>query len=195
MKKRFSGWIVLLAFLIPSLALSTTVVRKSVEQMTHEADAIVIGQVTASRTYFGGPGKTQILTDTTIRVARVLKGAWEEAVMVSQLGGRIGLFQVMVDGAPEFALGEEVLLFLTRPFSGQRRSLVGFWQGKFTIVVEANTGRSLAIQGSNSSPGERRIVHAAAIKPQAMTLDQALDRIHRALANPSSTSVTATRRK
>lgn len=140
----------------------------SIEELTKNADVILIGQCVDKQSEFvAGHFETRV----TIRVSEYLKGKLGKEVTITTLGGEtttpipVGQY---VSGVPQFTVGEEVLVFLStkeqaimkkrlaelknRPIpeswknSLSRSTLaispivVGQWQGKFTILTDPNTG-------------------------------------------------------
>src|SRR5204863_8278553 len=65
----------------------------------------------------------QLLTEVTVRVEQTLKGRLRTGkIVVTSPGGEIGDRTAWVYGAPSFATGERVLLFLKRTTEGRLRT-------------------------------------------------------------------------
>ncbi len=60
------------------------------------------------------------------------------------LGGRIDPAQMVVDGTPVFAAGEEVVLF-TSPRPDGKNNLIGFSQGVLRVHEDPATGQKWAV--------------------------------------------------
>jgi hypothetical protein len=128
-------------FLIPfalCVALTTiassyaaTVERLGLEELVKKAGAIVVGKVTATRTYWSADRRF-ILTDYAIRVDEQLKGQTPRDVSVTTVGGKIGDLELYVSGMPVFQQGEEAVVFIEQ--SGVYQTVVGLGQGKFTVT-------------------------------------------------------------
>jgi hypothetical protein len=126
------------------VAAEATVVGVLPERLrTDQAQVIVIGQVTGIVSHWD-PGQGQILTDMTITVDEALKGAVPTPELtIRQLGGKVGDLESRVDGSPQFALGERVLLFLTTRPDGTLR-VAHLYLGKFSILTDEQTGETFA---------------------------------------------------
>jgi hypothetical protein len=124
---------------------ATVVVPMADEALIHGAAAIVTGVVTGIENEEDGAGQTAY-TRVSLRVAEVLKGIVPEGdLVVRQLGGQIGDRHLRIEGAPEFAVGERVLLFLGRHADGAPRVLHQY-QGKFSVRMDAGAGAELAVR-------------------------------------------------
>ena len=135
-------------------AQATLVVPLAEDALIEDADAIVLGVVTAIQ---GGydPRRATVVTDITVRLAEVLKGARAgDTLTVRQLGGSVGDLHAWVAGSPRFTLGEKVLLFLRADQAGQLH-VAHLYQGKFTVVVEDATGDEHAVR---ATPAEVHVV-------------------------------------
>jgi hypothetical protein len=117
------------------VAAEATVVGVLPEQLlTDQAQVIVIGQVTGIVSHWD-PGQGQILTDITITVDEMLKGAVPTPELtIRQLGGKVGDLESRVDGSPQFALGER---------DGTLR-VAHLYLGKFAILTDEQTGETFA---------------------------------------------------
>jgi hypothetical protein len=111
--------------------------------LTEQARLIVIGEVIDISSHWD-PGQGQILTDITVRLDEVLKGAIPTPELtIRQLGGKVGDVESRVEGSPEFRLGERVLLFLTTRGDGTLRT-AHLYLGKFSILTDLHTGERFA---------------------------------------------------
>lgn len=141
---------------------ATTVVSKSVEEMTALATDVVIGTCSKVRAHWTGDRK-QILTYVTLSITDALKGDTANNLTFVQLGGRVEDMVLIVVGAPTFEEGEEVVVFLTRMKSKKRLAvdtdlwLVGLDKGKWQVTREPNTGVATA----TSSVGAQHLVTAS----------------------------------
>lgn len=110
-------------------------IRKSVEELTYEADSIMIGKVTGMESRWN-EDRTLIYTYVTISARDYVKklsniGESEE-IIVRMPGGEVGDIGLKVSDMPEFREGEEVLLFLKKERPTIFR-VVGLFQGKYTV--------------------------------------------------------------
>jgi len=114
---------------------STLVVKKTVEELTYEADFILIGKVKDMESRWNKE-KTLIYTYVTVSVTKYIKRILEmeepKEITVKIPGGEVGDIALKVSDTPEFMEGEEVFLFLRLEELPIFR-VAGLFQGKYTI--------------------------------------------------------------
>ena len=120
------------ALLVLPQAASAMVIRMDLSDLARSADSVVIARVSNHSSRAVGPmvwRTRKIVSDSRIRVQRVLKGARSLDVTVTQPGGRIGDKTLVVSDLAEFRPGERAVLFLNA-----QGGVVGGYQGKLDIV-------------------------------------------------------------
>lgn len=140
----FALWCAALPLVVGGVANATTLVRMSVAQMSHAAQAIVRARCLEKST---GWDAGEIWTFTSFDVQEVWQGSAPARITVRLLGGRVGNLTSSVSGVPRFRSGEEVVLFLERTARGDF-SVVSWEQGTFRIHREAATGVENVTQDS-----------------------------------------------
>jgi hypothetical protein len=120
---------------------SPLMVKISLEDLTKRTDLILVGKVKRIECEWNGDS-TRIFTYVTIAVEIPIKGvSGAEELTIRQLGGTVDSLTLWVSDTPQFKQGEEVLVFL-EPVERAHYSVVGWFQGKFTIkdnqVLESN---------------------------------------------------------
>ena len=154
-RTRKPGWFRSLPLLIGLLtcaqsSLATTVIIQSDDEMIIEARAIVRGRVLAIETGLD-EGQDRIVTYVTVKVQDVLKGQiTQRKIVLKQPGGQYGTRGSVVFGAPEFAVGENVLLYLDTWNDGSLR-VHQMLLGKFAVIPDPHTGVLFAVRSSTSS--------------------------------------------
>ncbi|HEX6084510.1 MAG TPA: PKD domain-containing protein [Thermoanaerobaculia bacterium] len=127
---RFSNrvyWLTcVLAFLTSVTAGATTIVMPTDEQLVDKAALIVSGTVVSTTPVDRGGA---IWTETTVAVARTIKGTAAGTITIHEPGGLLGDRITRIFGAAEFTEGERVLLFLNPSNDGYR--VVDLFAGKF----------------------------------------------------------------
>lgn len=116
------------------------VVPAEFSEMVTASELVVRGRVTDVRAQLVGDRRT-IETVVTVTVLDTIKGQPGETVHFRVPGGQVGRYRRLMVGAPEFASGEEVVLFLKGrppvvPFP------FGLSQGVYRVVHDAD-GRTL----------------------------------------------------
>ncbi len=134
------------------------------DQLAGFSSAIVTGRVADLAT---GRDITTgaIHTYITLQLDSVLKGdISERTIVVKQLGGRLGEETLAIADQPEFAIGEDVMLYLEARQRDRTLYTTGLWQGKWTQGRDAVTGERIitrsrptgAARNIFSGEGERR---------------------------------------
>jgi hypothetical protein len=121
------------AILACTAARAATVLGASVEDLALASEAVVRGKVEARSCRWQG-GK--IVTDVVIAPTEIWRGVAAERVTVVVPGGEVGRIGQRVSGAPSFAVGEDVVVFLAAAGDGRFR-VAGFAQGKYRVDWEA----------------------------------------------------------
>lgn len=109
---RRAVWLLLLLTLlgVASAASATTMLYAPVEDMTDASDVVVYGTITDSRTFEGELG--HITTEWTLSVDYRWKGEGTDTVQFSQWGGQLGERVAYIPGDGQFAIGDDVVVFL-----------------------------------------------------------------------------------
>jgi len=114
---------------------SALVIKKSVEELTYEADAILIGEVEDIESRWNKE-RTLIYTYVSVSVTEYIKRILEigepKEITVKVPGGEVGDIGLKVSDTPEFREGEEVFLFLRIEELPIFR-IAGLFQGKYII--------------------------------------------------------------
>jgi hypothetical protein len=138
--------LVLLLALAVSTAHATTALALSNRAMTDAAALILTGRCVEVRSAWEG---RTLVTLATLDVTDVLKGDAPARVTVALPGGidATRRFPVAMTyaGAPQIMVGEDVFLFLGQDGAiGSGLTVVGFSQGKFSVVDDADAGKAVS---------------------------------------------------
>lgn len=104
--------------LVPGLAFSSQVVKRTLGERARLADRVVLAQVLSSRTVAEGGNPRALVTLTEVVVGESLKGQGPDWLTIVQRGGELGLYEVHVAGDARFVPSETALLFLRCPEPG-----------------------------------------------------------------------------
>ena len=111
------------------------VIRKSLEELTCDADCIVIGKVEQMDSRWNQE-RTQIYTYVIVSVRQYIKSLPEigkpKEIIIKIMGGEVGDIGLKISDTPEFAQGEEVFLFVKIEKLPIFR-VAGLFQGKYTV--------------------------------------------------------------
>jgi hypothetical protein len=118
------------------------------DQLIIEARAIITGRVLAVESGLDDTDN-RIYTYVTVKVQEVLKGQVDRRkIVLKQPGGEYGNRGTLVFGVPQFAPGEDVLLYLDTWRDGSLR-VHQMLLGKFAIVRDQATGQLFADRNSS----------------------------------------------
>ena len=138
----------LVAALAVPAAWATLAVERTEADLIQDADVIVTGHCSQVQSQWVD---RDLVTLATIQVSEVLKGQAGAQVTVVLPGGvdanRPVPIAMSFPGAPEISQQEDVLLFLTsedRVANGY--AIVGWSQGKFSLVDNPQSGQKMATQ-------------------------------------------------
>jgi len=173
---------------LASPARAMVVVSRDFPELVARAEQIVAGTVAAvteEQDAAGTPWTLVTLSDLT-----VLKGDVGATFTLRLYGGSTGEVGVHIPDMPTFTPGERALLFV----AGNGRDvcpLVGIWQGRFRLRLDAASGTEV-VDDSDSIPvvarSGRRLVRAASAAPPTpppMTFDAMRHLIADELAHPT----------
>ncbi len=143
-----SAIIFLLLTVLFTPQISALMLRKSIEELTSQADSILIGKVEKIESRWNEE-KTLIYTYVTISVSQYTKALSSanqfEEIIVKVRGGEVGDIGLRVSDTPEFRVGEEVFLFLKRE-EVSTFLVAGLFQGKYTIEDGIARNRILGVE-------------------------------------------------
>ena len=142
-------------------ASATTLIHKSLEKCTLEADEIFEGKVVSIHTQHSKDKKT-IYTYVTFARLKHVKGKPVPSKTLRFEGGCVGDDCLTVTGMPTFKAGEQVVLFVSGNLTEQTMCpIVGWTQGKFSVEVDQTTEKEVIqngfgkkIVGFNAQKGE-----------------------------------------
>jgi hypothetical protein len=187
-KSIMTGILSFFLFLLPTVnAPATTVLKMSIEKMSLEAVAVIVGDVVDTKSAWT-PEQTTIYTTITITVTKCVAGECPDTVRIKQRGGTAGETTLYIPGMPKFSQGQKVLLFLDHSYEGEpgHHSVIGMCQGMFAI--EKKEGEEMlavqqggaALAGPDAS-GVIRILGHDKQKTIVMPLDNLIKKIKNAI--------------
>lgn len=126
---------------------ASTFVRAGVADLVAANDAVVVGEVLGTRSYWNQAG-TFILTDVRVAVSDVLKGAvGAREITVTLPGGKVGDLAAIIVGGANLVPGGWYVLFLDRvDLLGARGVLTvhHHGQGAFDVEIAADGLRAFS---------------------------------------------------
>jgi hypothetical protein len=175
----FSMTLIAVLACTPQVSQSTLVVPVALENMADGADTIIFGTIQSSYSY---KEKNWILTGVKVDVHEYIKSAGPDQPPVIELkimGGEFGGQRMMIDHAPRFFPGDEVVLFLDR--QKDKYLVYGIYYGA-CYVETGKDGMSKQVVGPVfSNPKVRNIVtqkiQSNTLPPEGEKLESFVQRI------------------
>ncbi|MEW6207397.1 MAG: putative Ig domain-containing protein, partial [Acidobacteriota bacterium] len=145
---KLKSLILLISFLcLTHQAFATTVILPADDDLIISARAIVRGKVLSVMSAYDEQ-QDRIYTYVVVKVQEVLKGdITERRIVLKELGGTVGDRSMIIFGNPQFAAGEQTLLYLDTWADGSLRTHQMF-MGKFNIYDDPSTGQRMVVRSS-----------------------------------------------
>ncbi|HET9481969.1 MAG TPA: hypothetical protein VFP98_09465 [Candidatus Polarisedimenticolia bacterium] len=119
-----------LAALLPapgSLTTASVFLKEDVRSLRQASESVVHAKVVDIRSYWN-TARSMIFTDVTLDVKGRLHGASEDRMVVRVPGGTVADYTVEMQGAPEFEMDGEFVVFIGRWQDGAAM-VAGYFQG------------------------------------------------------------------
>ena len=101
-----------LLFLVPAVALATSITPHSLAQRAAEADRIALVQVLSRETIVPNDDPRRMRTISKLAVATSYKGEGPAFIELLQAGGKSGLYEAHIPGDAKLEVGATALVFL-----------------------------------------------------------------------------------
>ena len=124
----------------------------SVEQLVRGASRVVVGTIESSD--HTAPDAGYPYDQYQVQVAETFTGAGPNSLAVRVYGGASASYDLVMQGAPKFAAGERVLLFLTTAPSLEYAGVFGLNQGVYRLSADVNAdyGSATSLHNGVSMP-------------------------------------------
>jgi hypothetical protein len=124
--------ILMVALLTPTRALATVILPADFSTVVNGADVIVSGRVVDIRSQL--TDRRSIESFVTVVISETLKGTPASSITFRVPNGTVGRYRRITVGAPEFAQGDRVILFL-RARAPVVPTLFGLSQGVYRVAA------------------------------------------------------------
>lgn len=159
---------------------ATTVRPPEFSTLVNESDYIVHARVVSVRSNLDSPGSRKIHTFVELEVLKVIAGRPPTRPILRFLGGQVGQQRLLVEGTPEFSVGDEDVLFVR----GNGRSICPLYamgHGRYAIKSESVGTRSKrvrrgALKELNAAEGTSL---RASETPESIDLSEFIERIQK----------------
>ncbi len=125
-----AAMIIIAALLAISPSAMALMAEKSIEDLTKDADVIIIGDIKEVESRWN-LWRTMVYTYSTVSVEKYIKGTGSETLTIITEGGTAGDSGVWVEDTPIFTKNEKVLVFLKK--AGRDFRVAGLVQGKYIV--------------------------------------------------------------
>lgn len=161
--------LLLMVCLAPAALRATVIVPAEFREIVNGADIIAYGRVAATTADWSSDRK-QIETLVTLEVATYLKGGPGETLTFKVPGGQVGRYRNVLVGAPQFADGDEAVVFLNTR-AGDRPVVFGLNQGVFRVRLDSQTRRRMVMPPLMSRGGTPELVVRGAADRRTLPLE------------------------
>jgi len=146
-----------------TLGVSAQVRLTSTDDLTRQADIVVVGKVAGIRAEWNKE-KTRIFTTVTVEVGEMLKGkGGESTVTIQTPGGEVDGVGEVYSHTARFAKDEDVVVFAEKDKSGNLR-VAGGSEGKIAIRKDESTGRRRVADGISIEEFKARVKNAVHVQ-------------------------------
>ncbi len=182
LSRSFARTVLALVLFAGSRLWATTVIPPDFDQLVNDSDYIIRAVVKSVNSAYQATnsGGKKIVTKVALDVKEVIAGTPPKDVVLEMLGGRVGNERMVVEGAPNFKVGDEDILFV-RGNGHTIVPLVAMMHGRYPIMREAATGRKYMARENkvpltDTAEISRPITkaNAAAVKEPAKAASQAI---------------------
>jgi hypothetical protein len=135
-----------------TVARATVLVPAEFREVVNGSEIIAYGRVLDATPEWSDDRK-HIDTVITFEVGTWLKGGPGETLTFKVPGGRIGRYRSITVGAPDFAIGDEAVLFL-RSSGADAPFVFGFNQGVYRVRLDRGTSRRIVVPPALMAAGE-----------------------------------------
>jgi hypothetical protein len=170
--RRRTWSIYLFLFFIGTMLWATTVVPPKFTELVNESDYIVRALVKSVKSEWREKdGQRHIFTKVEVEVLEIINGTPPQPLVLEMLGGKVGEDEMVIEGMPKFAVGQEDILFI-RGNGHQFFPLTAAMHGRYPVVRE-KSGRAYVMR-NNQIP-----LHDTAEVALPMSEDSSPDEIKR----------------
>jgi len=137
--------------------------HKSTDELTRQADVVVVGKVTNIKAGWH-KDKSRILTTVTIEVDETLKGTGGEGTVIIQTpGGEVDGVGELYSHTARFVKDEDVVVFAEKDKKGNLR-VTGGSEGKVAIRRDASSGLRRVSEGMSLDEFKTRVKNAVHVQ-------------------------------
>lgn len=176
---------IFVAALGPRSGSAAVLIHLTVEEMTGQSSAILLGRCVEVRSVWNAD-HSDIVTHNVFEVREYYKGNLGPRVTLTELGGQVGEWVSEYSGVPRFQAGEEAVLFVwTDP--RRQHQVIGLTQGKFRVARDRRSGEVVLQQSPSGEPMLEPPAHphGEPAGPLVVPLGVLKDRVQLLLKQPS----------
>lgn len=140
------------AVMTPGLLRATSVLPPTFDELVNGADYVVRAKVkSVTAEIVTRDGRERIYSKVELEVTEVIAGTPPSPLVLTVLGGRVGDKAMAIEGAPEFVVGAEDILFI-RDNGKAAYPLYAIMHGQYPLLKEEKGARRTYVNRSNLVP-------------------------------------------
>ncbi len=137
--------------LLPFRVWATSVVPPDFDTLVNDADYVVRAVVkSVTSEWKETAGHKYIGTKVQLEIQEIVRGKPPQTLTLEMVGGRVGQDALIVEGAPQFLVGDEDILFV-QGNGKQVYPLVAIMHGRYPVYHDAQSGTEYVVR-SNGMP-------------------------------------------
>jgi len=141
----------LLALGLPHRAGATTVVAPDFADLVSQADYVVRANVkSVTAEWRENQGRKYIASQVALEITEIIRGIPPQPLVLELVGGRVGKEELVIEGAPQFLAGDDVILFV-QGNGRQIYPLVAIMHGLYPVVKDEKSQQEYVLR-SNGRP-------------------------------------------
>jgi hypothetical protein len=136
---------------LPRWAHATTVVAPEFNDLVNQADYIVRASVkSVTAEWRENQGRKYIASQVALEIIAIIRGLPPQPLVLELVGGRVGAEELVIEGAPQFLVGDDVILFV-QGNGRQIYPLVAIMHGLYPVVQVGKSQQEYVLR-SNGLP-------------------------------------------
>jgi hypothetical protein len=137
--------------MLPRWACATTVEAPEFEALVNQADYVVRASVkSVTAEWRENQGRKYIATRVALDIIEIIRGIPPQPLVLELVGGRVGNEELVIEGAPKFLLGDDVILFV-QGNGRQIYPLVAIMHGLYPVMKDEKSQQEYVLR-SNGLP-------------------------------------------
>ncbi len=136
----------LVSLVLPRRAYATTVVAPEFDALVNQADYVVRASVkSVAAEWRENQGRRYIASKVALEIIEIIRGIPPQPLVLDVMGGRVGEDELVITGAPQFLVGDDVILFV-QGNGRQMYPLVAIMHGLYPVVKDEKSQKEYVLR-------------------------------------------------